>query len=127
MAKRSQIARPGNVATRRARGLRQRSSIPERVLWSLLRDRRLGGLKFRRQVPVGPYIADYYCLDAALVVELDGASHDGRSAVDAERQRFIESQGVRVLRITNGDLVRDRVAVAEYILRVARERLSHDA
>jgi very-short-patch-repair endonuclease len=73
-------------ALARARRLRIGMNEPERVLWMLLRDRRLGGAKFRRQAPVAGYVADFVCLDARLVVELDGAQHAGgeQAAFDAE-------------------------------------------
>ena len=60
--------------------------MPERRLWALLRDRRLKGLKFRRQRPIGPFFADFCCLDPKLVVEVDGVSHDGRGDRDRARE-----------------------------------------
>ena len=104
---------------KRARSLRQDSPIPERILWGILRNRQLGGLKFRRQHPVGPYIVDYYCDEANLVVELDGMSHVGQGAKDDKRTRYIEQEGMRVYRVTNDDLLQHREAVAEDIARAA--------
>jgi len=75
----------------RARLLRRDSTIPERILWKLLRDRRLSGAKFRRQHPVGPYVVDFYCPSHGLVVELDGRSHDDHGLQDQERERYLES------------------------------------
>src|SRR5690242_9709167 len=89
----------------RARQLRRDTTVPERFLWSLLRDGRLAGLKFRRQHPIGPFVADFYCHDAALVVEVDGMSHDGRAVADAQRTSYLESQGLQVLRIGNDDVL----------------------
>src|SRR5262249_43802960 len=77
----------------RARQLRRASTVPERIIWGLLRDRRFKGHKFRRQHPVGPYVVDYYCASARLVVELDGRSHDDRGTADIERQRYGRDRG----------------------------------
>ena len=105
--------------TERARELRQEAPIPERILWGLLRGRRLNGLKFRRQVPMGPYVVDYYCAESQLVVELDGESHVGQFDHDKKRTEFLKSQGLKVLRITNDDLLHHVDAVADAIVRVA--------
>jgi very-short-patch-repair endonuclease len=93
--------------------------VPERILWWMLRDRRLGGLKFRRQVPVGPYVVDFLCDTAGLVLELDGMSHVGTGAKDDRRTAYIESRGLHVLRVTNDDLLHHDLAVAEAILQAA--------
>jgi very-short-patch-repair endonuclease len=66
--------------------LRRHSTIPERILWGMIRGGRLGGLKFRRQHPIGPFFADYYCHEAKLIVELDGMSHDSRGEADRRRE-----------------------------------------
>ncbi len=78
---------------------------PERKLWSLLRGRRLGGLKFRRQAPIGPFIVDFFCAEKKLIVELDGASHADRGEYDRRRQVFLEKCGYRVLRIDNDEVL----------------------
>jgi very-short-patch-repair endonuclease len=106
-------------ATVRARKLRRESTIPERILWGLLRDRRLAGLKFRRQVPVGAFVVVFACQETKVVVELDGLSHVGRGEQDDARQRFIESQGWRVVRVTNDELLHSDEAVAHAIVRAA--------
>jgi len=105
--------------TERARQLRSNSTGPERVLWGLLRGGRLEGLKFRRQYPVGPFVVDFYCHEAGLIVEVDGASHDGRAAEDHGRSEFLASQGLRILRVGNDDVLDDPEAVAFAILRAA--------
>src|SRR5688572_28287283 len=89
----------------------------EQILWQHLRGRRLDGLKFRRQVPVGPYVADVICHETKLVVELDGPSHEGRAAHDEERTAYLEQQGLRVIRFLNEDVHQDVVAVLRTILR----------
>ncbi|HKQ46812.1 MAG TPA: DUF559 domain-containing protein [Phycisphaerae bacterium] len=99
-----------------SRELRARMTVPERMLWHCLRNRRLGGLKFRRQQPIGPYIADFFCESASLVVELDGHSHANRGKQDAERDHFMQARGVDILRIPNTDLLKDRAAVECLIL-----------
>lgn len=102
-----------------ARRLRRDAPIPERILWGMLRDRRLGGLKFRRQEAIGPFVVDFYCPQAKLVVELDGVTHVGTGEADDRRTMFLQQQGLRVIRITNDDLLEDPQAIADYILRHA--------
>jgi len=99
------------IAIERARELRRNMTQPERALWRLLRDRRLAVLKFRRQQPVGDYIVDFFCEAANLIVELDGRSHDDRAGYDLRRQQWLESHGLRIMRISNDDVLRDSEAV----------------
>ena len=92
--------------TEPARSLRQRSTDAERKLWSRLRDRRLMGFKFRRQVPRGRYVVDFLCVEAALVVEIDGSQHaEQRSEADRRRTADLERDGLRVLRFWNPDVL----------------------
>lgn len=93
--------------------------MPERLLWSRLRNRRLADLKFRRQVPVGPFVVDFLCESARLAVELDGESHVGRGEQDAARTAFLESRGLRVVRVMNDDVIRNMHDVLEFIMRTA--------
>ncbi len=102
---------------RRARDLRETGTTPEQLLWLALRNGQVGGLKFRRQHPIGPYIVDFYCHGAALVVEVDGMSHDDKALQDAAKTTHIESQGLRVLRVANDDVMRDLDAVTREIAR----------
>jgi adenine-specific DNA-methyltransferase len=90
----------------RARKLRRSQTEAEAKLWSRLRDRRLDGWKFKRQVPKGSYIVDFFCADAALVVELDGGQHtdDGAVAHDARRTRYLQECGYRVVRFWNAEV-----------------------
>ncbi|NJL50526.1 MAG: endonuclease domain-containing protein [Blastochloris sp.] len=76
----------------------------ERVMWRLLRDRRLAGAKFRRQVPLGPYVADFLSFDHRLVVEVDGGQHAG-SVRDQERDGWFAESGYRTLRFWNNDVL----------------------
>ena len=98
-----------------AKKLRHDMTVPERFLWSRLRTRP-NEIKFRRQQPIGRYVADFYCSDQRLVIELDGRSHDSTTADDAQRQAWLESQGIRVLRFLNDDVLQNPDAVVETIL-----------
>jgi very-short-patch-repair endonuclease len=88
---------------------------PERLLWGRLRRRQLGALRFRRQFPLGPYIADFFCLRARLVVELDGSQHAERAVEDAARTRWLESQGFKVIRFWNQEVLQNLEGVLETI------------
>ena len=90
-----------------ARILRHRQTSFEEALWHQLRARRLDGAKWRRQVPLGPYTADFLCLDAKLIVEVDGAQHASRAGYDAGRTRDLRDMGFEVLRFTNEEVRRD--------------------
>ena len=100
-----------------ARELRRDSTPAERLLWSHLSNRQLGGLKFRRQTTVGPYVVDFLCVDAGLVVEADGGQHD--TAIDASRTAFLTARGLRVLRFWNNDIIDNVEGVLETILAAA--------
>lgn len=89
-----------------ARRLRREQTPQETILWSRLRDRRLDGMKFRRQYPVGKYVTDFVCLEKKLIVELDGWQHGIGEGLkhDEERTRFLEAEGYEVLRFWNNDV-----------------------
>lgn len=99
----------------RAKQMRRQPVLYERRLWKLLRDRRLNGLKFRRQVVIGRYIADFACLRHRLIVEADGPTHDA-SLHDVERDVFLREQNFRVLRFANADIENRRHEVIAAIL-----------
>ena len=99
----------------RARQLRVEATDAEARLWVHLRNRSLGGFKFRRQFPVGPYIADFVCIDRKLIVELDGGQHADNPA-DERRTRFLELRGYRVIRFWNPDVLANTDGVLEMIL-----------
>ncbi|MCE5268438.1 MAG: endonuclease domain-containing protein [Planctomycetaceae bacterium] len=103
---------------RRARDQRQANTPPEQLLWLALRNGQIGGLKFRRQHPVGPFVVDFYCHSVGLVVEVDGMSHGDKAAQDAAKTKHLESQGLRILRVTNEDVMRDLDAVTREIARL---------
>lgn len=100
-----------------ARRLRRDTTESERKLWSDLRGKRFGGLRFRRQQPIGPYIADFYCPAAKLVIELDGGHHTAARNVanDVARTEWLEANGFRVLRIANCELSSKRELALEWI------------
>ena len=79
----------------------------ERSLWDLLRAGRLSGFKFRRQHPVGPFFADFFCVEVGLVVEVDGPSHIGREARDLQRDRWLVTCGFTVVHVTNDEVLTD--------------------
>ena len=91
---------------RRSRSLRRNQTDAEKRLWGYLRDRRLSGYKFVRQVPVGPFIADFLCREKMLIVEVDGVTHseDREIRYDERRTRYLTSEGYRVLRVQNSDV-----------------------
>ena len=104
--------------TGRARQLRRQSSFPERLLWSRLRNGRCGGIKFRRQHPLGAYVVDFFCASTGVVVELDGRSHEERGEYDLKRQAFLQGLGLRIIRFSNDRLLRDLDGVVEGIWEV---------
>ena len=105
----------GGAAIARARLLRRRRTEAERKLWALRRDRRLAERKFRRQVPIGRYVADFACDQARLIVELDGSQH-AESVRDKIRDAELEARGVQVIRVWNNELSHKRNGVLEAIL-----------
>jgi len=102
----------------RARELRHTETPPEGLLWLALRNGQIGGLKFRRQHPIGPYVVDFFCHAARLVVEIDGMSHDDKIQQDAARTKYFAAQGFRILRVTNEDVMHDLDAVTREIARL---------
>ncbi len=98
-----------------ARELRQNQTKSERILWNALRDRRFNGLKFRRQSRIGPFIVDFYCAEAELIVEVDGLVHRGQEIQDRERKEGLEELGLRVLRLTAREVEQDLASVLKEI------------
>ncbi len=105
-----------------ARQLRKTMTKAEQVLWQMVRAYRLDGFAFRRQVPIGQYIADFVCHGARLIIEIDGMQHREPSAAGADRTRaaWFRSRGYRVLRFTNDEVVDDR----DRVIAVIRELLA---
>jgi len=77
----------------------------ERRIWQILRSQQMQGYKFRRQVPIGRYIADFACHEARIIVEVDGGQHDRSSPQEAERSAFLQNEGYRVLRFWNNEVL----------------------
>ncbi len=101
----------------RVRDLRRNATDAEKLLWSILRNRQLGGFKFRRQHPIKPYIADFLNEEVKLIIELDGGQHaqDMQQSKDEKRTKFLEHKGYHVLRFWNNDVLQNIEAVIETI------------
>ena len=118
----SQIIKPPlpTRARENVRALRTASTDAERKLWQYLRAGQLGGLKFRRQHPIPPYIVDFHCLAAKLVVELDGSQHTEQA--DRARTTVLESRGLTILRFWDNEVLTQIDAVVEAIFNSAGTR-----
>jgi very-short-patch-repair endonuclease len=101
-------------------------SLPEVLLWQRLRGK-ASGIKFRRQHPIGPYVVDFFAGDAALVVEVDGASHDARQDYDVGRSAYLTNKGLRILRVAAADVLRDPDGAAASIVALAAPPLHQPA
>ncbi len=100
-----------------ARELRKRSTPSEAMLWEALRGRKLAGMRFRRQQPLGPFVVDFFAAQERLVVEIDGSVHDTTIEADAARQAIIEGAGYRFVRVSAGAVARELATVLEEILK----------
>ena len=96
---------PTAGARDRSRALRRSMTEAEKLIWRMLRSRQLNGCRFRRQVPIGRYIADFVCHELQLIVEIDGGQHEPVLPREAERTLFLEGQGYRVLRFWNNEVL----------------------
>jgi very-short-patch-repair endonuclease len=99
-----------------AKALRRNASLPERLSWNELVSLKDKGLKFRRQHPLYPYIADFACIEARLIIELDGQSHDTQLAYDAKREAVLRSRGWKVIRFSNDDVLNNLEGVVFTII-----------
>ena len=106
----------------KARMLRRELTESEKKLWVLLRSHRFEGIHFRRQHPIGPFIADFCSPKHKLVIELDGSQHVDNAEYDGKRTEFLESRGFTVLRFWNHDVLKDPDSVLLEILQVLQER-----
>ena len=113
---------PNTQRTNRARSLRKADNDAEKALWSVLKNRQLNGAKFTRQLPIGPYFADFACREENPVIELDGSQH-ADSDYDRRRDEFMVEQGWSVLRFWNVDALRELDAVTDTILAALERRL----
>jgi len=109
-----------------ARTFRRHMTPPEVRLWIQLRGKRLQGLKFRRQHPIGPFILDFYCVEARLAVEVDGQTHAHPDPIDHDRRRtlWLHKQGIRVVRLAAEDVRTNLEGVLGFLARTALERRS---
>jgi len=101
--------------TDRARELRNCATPAERRLWTALSGSKIGGHKFSRQMPIGPFFADFLCRAQKLVIEIDGYSHEVRAAHDAKRDAFMTARGYRILRFGNDDVLGNLEGVVQAI------------
>lgn len=99
-----------------AKELRRKQTDAERVLWMRLRARQVNGLKFRRQHPIGRYIADFCCPEKCLVIEIDGGQHMNQTFDDERRTEFLVQEGYRVLRYWNHDVLTAPEAVLQHVI-----------
>jgi very-short-patch-repair endonuclease len=106
-----------------ARRLRRQQTDAERSLWFKLRNHRLGGLKFRRQMSLNGFVVDFYCPNAKLIIELDGGQHVEQREQDARRTKDLEDSGYFVLRFWNNEVLRNIDGVLEEILSVANQQM----
>jgi adenine-specific DNA-methyltransferase len=108
-----------------SRELRSSATDAERLLWRFVRNRHMSGYRFRRQVPLGPYIADFVCLRARLIVELDGSQHDESLIDELERTHYLARLGFRVIRFWNNEVLQQTEAVLESILEALIQACPH--
>lgn len=104
------------MSLHQAKNLRKNMTDAEKFFWYKVRDRRLAGYKFKRQVPIGHYIVDFACLDYTLVVEIDGGQHNDNSA-DTLRDKFLQDKGFRVVRYWNNEILNNIDGVLEALVR----------
>jgi very-short-patch-repair endonuclease len=111
--------------TQRAQSLRKQAPKAERLLWNALSAlHKTTTFKFRRQHPLHPYIADFACVKARLIIELDGPSHDTRQTYDAKRETVLRNQGWAILRFSNEDVQKNLEGIVLTILEKVRESLA---
>jgi very-short-patch-repair endonuclease len=110
---------PGRNSIANARDLRERETHAEAMLWQALRGRQLAGLKFRRQHPIGPLVADFRCPDRRLIVELDAPVHAAQRDRDGDRDALLHTAGYHVIRFENDEVLGDLASVLERIAALA--------
>jgi very-short-patch-repair endonuclease len=106
-AKRGKAGMGVRKIVQRARELRRNTTDTERKLWHHIRDKQIESFRFRRQRPIGKYIVDFICLEANLVIELDGGQHAEQLQYDTERTKYLTAQGLHVLRYWNNDVMQN--------------------
>ena len=107
--------RAKTISTQRARALRKDMTDAERLLWHHLRDRRLGGFKFRRQHRVGRFIVDFLCAEEKIIIEVDGGQHAINAEADNQRSLALDAEGYQILRFWNHEVLQETAAVLSKI------------
>ncbi|HVZ30293.1 MAG TPA: endonuclease domain-containing protein [Asticcacaulis sp.] len=109
-----------------ARKQRREMSLPEMLIWSRIKGREPGKAAWRRQYPIGPYVLDFYCAKAKLAVEIDGVSpdHGDRPEKDDRRMKWLEAQGLEIMRIPAADVLQDPRDIVEVLRSLARDRVA---
>src|SRR4030042_4305076 len=115
----------GVMTSKRARVLRQHLTDAERRLWYHLQNRQLGGWKFRRQHPVGPFIVDFICLEKKVVIEVDGGQHAENEELDTQRSAYLKEKGYHILRFWNNEVLQETEAVLNAIFASLEEAPPH--
>jgi len=110
------------IMLRRARQMRREPTDAERTFWSLVRGRRFAGFKFRRQIWIGAFIADFVCEHPKLIVEIDGGQHATQIPYDLARTRCLQARGYRVVRFWSNDVLARTEAVQESLLRALQTK-----
>jgi len=108
-----------DITIEKAKRLRREMTEPEKLLWSHLRARQLGGYKFRRQHPMPPYIVDFCCIEKRLVIELDGIEHQNHQDYDEARSLYFATKGYEVLRFWNNDVYQN----VRFVLGIIKQKL----
>ena len=111
-----------NITSSLAKTLRRKQTDTERYLWRQLRAKQIKGLKFRRQVPIGPYIVDFVCFEKKLIIECDGGQHSERINEDTKRDTWLQRKGFKVLRFWNNEIIQKRQSVLDHIFQVCDEK-----
>lgn len=116
---RKEGARGRSLTLRRAKALRQRQTPTEKIMWQMLRAKRFHGYKFKRQVPIGPFIVDFLCPQHRLILEIDGNHHwiAGIKEYDQRRTEYLQARGYRILRLGNKEVRRSLDTVLEKVRR----------
>ncbi|MSO98286.1 MAG: endonuclease domain-containing protein [Rhodospirillaceae bacterium] len=104
------------LSTPRARDLRKQTTDAESLVWAHVRNRALAGAKFKRQVPIAGFYADFVCIESKLIIEIDGGQHDTQRSTDAARTKKLEAAGYRVLRFWNHEVLTNIEGVLETIM-----------
>ncbi|MHB1357431.1 MAG: endonuclease domain-containing protein [Anaerolineae bacterium] len=111
------------------RQLRREQTSAEGLLWALLRNRQVMGLKFRRQHPIGPYVLDFYCVEAHLGIELDGGQHDVIEVIESDQERtaYLEARGIKVIRFWNHEVLRTTEVVLQTLCIISSQSLTRQS